>query len=279
MYTLATVNSVLHNIDVSEVRHDPFPHVLIQDALDEATCTKLMQEFPSAAQVTKGAPEGSNLRFDYTIKDARSDSSLSSFALEFLESQASPEFLADFVRLFETDLERFYPEFLAEYRKGMQSGIRAIDSFETHGVLLDAHYSINTPVTGKGTSVRSAHVDHPQKLYGGLLYLRHPEDDSVGGDLVLYRYRKGVKDFTQHPIRFSDIEEVDTIPYARNVLVLFLNTNQSVHGVTVREETRHQRTFVNFVGELPTPLFRRRKQPSLLDRAVHKLESVFSARA
>ena len=36
--------------------------------------------------------------------------------------------------------------------------------------------------------MREAHLANPNKLIVGLYYLRHPEDDSTGGDLQLCRY-------------------------------------------------------------------------------------------
>ena len=43
---------------------------------------------------------------------------------------------------------------------------------------------INTPVTRDGPSaVRGPHYDRLSELFAGLLYFRHPDDTSSGGDL------------------------------------------------------------------------------------------------
>ena len=48
----------------------------------------------------------------------------------------------------------------------------------------DCQVGINTPVTRNGpTAVRGPHYDRLTELFAGLLYFRHPDDRSSGGDL------------------------------------------------------------------------------------------------
>jgi hypothetical protein len=48
---------------------------------------------------------------------------------------------------------------------------------------------------------------------------------------------------------------VVSVPYEANTLVLFLNSPNSVHGVTPRPPTPHVRRYINFQVELSRDLF------------------------
>ncbi len=134
--------------------------------------------------------------------------------------------------------------------------MRYVDTFETADVLLEAQPAMNTPVTATPSSVRAGHLDNANKLIVGLYYLRHPDDDSTGGELELYRYAMRRPVFEGHELSHRFIESVKTIPYEKNVLVLFLNSAHSLHGVTVRQPTPWARLFFNLGAEVRTDLFR-----------------------
>lgn len=54
----------------------------------------------------------------------------------------------------------------------------------------------------------------------------------------------------------TTMSKVETVRYQPNCLVLFINTIDSLHGVTVRQPTPHGRCFMNLVGEVATRLYR-----------------------
>ena len=76
-------------------------------------------------------------------------------------------------------------------------------------------------------------VDSSQEIYAGLLYMRKDEDKSSGGGLLIYDKEEVVK----------------TIPYRRNVFVMFLNTGVSSHGVEPRIGAEIKRYTINIIGE------------------------------
>ncbi len=140
--------------------------------------------------------------------------------------------------------------------------MRDHDRFGRHDVLVEAMISGNTPVTA-ASSVRTTHVDAGDKLFSGLFYMRRPDDPSTGGDLTISRFidRYRGKDerlslFKGPYVSDDQVEVVRTVPYAANTLVLFINSLDSLHGVTVRSETRYPRLFVNLVGEVDDRLYR-----------------------
>lgn len=264
--------SLLSNAKLSDVKTDPFPHIIIRDPVPVELADELIHTYPLISTLTKGEPYGSNKRYDYTLKDIRERHNVPEIWSEFIEAQAGDEFVQKFFELFGPHIEKIFPDVSAQMKPWgkIQKGIRAVDSFEDKDILVDAHISINTPVVGTPNSVRKSHVDDPMKLYSGLFYLRPDGDDSKGGDLELYRFKsRKYKMFGQH-VFSKFVEKVATIPYEKNVLILFLNTPYSLHGVTVRQKTDKARYFVNLVGEVEKPLFDiSHRQESLLMRRFH----------
>ena len=130
-------------------------------------------------------------------------------------------------------------------------------------IWIDIQFAVNTPVR-ETSRVRSRHVDDQNKLFAGLFYMRMPEDDSIGGDLEICRWRDApvfknpyVQDSQVESTHIQDqqVDLVDIVKYQANTLVLFVNTLQSVHGVTERQPTPHFRRYINMIGELRDPLY------------------------
>lgn len=267
------MQSLLARVKKSDVITDPFPHIVIKDALDEKLCSQLASEWPALDILSQGIEnrsrdiyKTSNGRFNYLTKEIFEDDRITPLWKEFIAQHTSNEFLRELLDLFQDSIAQLYPDFERKYGSfaDLKAGIREIDSFQTADVLLDALLSINTPVTTKPTSVRRAHVDLPDKLFAGLFYMRDPNDTSTGGDLEIYRFKtKKPYGFTNCEISDKYVEYVKTIKYERNVLVLLINSAYSLHGVTVRSLTDSTRYFVNLVGEVKEPLFQISKYQEL----------------
>ena len=176
---------------------------------------------------------------------------------DLISQHISQEFLDGLMRLFGAQIQRLYPSFEETYGPvdGLRVGVRGVDSYETSDVHLDAQISINTPVLETPNSVREAHLDAPDKLFIGLFYLRSDDDNSTGGDLEIARWRKEPRGMRGPMAYRKFVEVVETVPYARNTLILFVNSPNSLHGVTVRSRTKAPRLFMNLVGDVKAPLF------------------------
>ena len=275
------MDSILSRLTSADVRTDPFPHLLVRNAIPDELSARLLEAWPPLEAIAKGEPLGSNKRLDHTVTDVRKDPDVAPVWREFLEAQASEAFLRDALRIFKPWIDERYPQLAAEFGPSferMRHGVRFAQSREEADALVDAHISVNTPVTGAATSVRSAHVDDPRKLFSGLLYLRPADDaDSKGGELVLYRYRGAKRVFVSQMIDEKLLEPVATVPYERGTLVFFLNTIDSLHGVTPRLPTPHVRKFVNLITELEKPLFDIRSlQEKGLPKLLRRLRSKFA---
>ena len=246
--------SILSNADPSMVKLDPFPHIVLIDALPLEYANNLTSSFPKHLfDLTSN-----NKRLDISAINVVNSPDISQDWKQFIAYHSSKEFFKEVLRLFEHSLLLNKNINLATLNN-LNTGIRFQDTFDEKDCLLDAQISINTPVRIK-SSVRKAHTDNTNKIFSGLFYLRQSDDDSSGGDLQIcdwnhdYSCKKKLQIYKESlsPRHYSVFDE---IPYANNVAVLFLNSLDALHCVTPRDLTVHTRTFVNLVGELPYDIF------------------------
>jgi hypothetical protein len=255
------VESVLAKATPDFIVPEPFPHIVLPRAVEDGVCARLIEEFPPLDLIAKGQGAKSNRRFDHRAFEALDDPRISPLWRETLAAHVSQAFLDQALQLFAGTIRQTYPRFEREFGElaGLRAGVRRVDTFESADVLLDAQISLNTPVTTAPTSVRAGHLDSHTKLFVGLLYLRHPDDDSTGGDLELYRYATKHPRFDGTPrysaIEADQIELVQTVPFEANILVFFMNSFQALHGVTPRSRTDVPRLFMNLIAEVREPLF------------------------
>ncbi len=252
----------------SSVVTAPFPHVVVENALDDETCRRLVRELPPLEVLTQGRPLGSNVRHDYNAVNVMRDPRLSPIWKQVIGEFVSPLFFDRFLAVFGTSVAREYPTFGRRFGDpaNIRVGIRNLDHHPHVDVLLDAQIGINTPVVDRASAVRGPHLDHPTKLFAGLLYLRLDEDDSTGGDLELYSQSAPGRFDRDFHIGRDRVAVERRVPYRRNTLVLFLNTPRTLHGVTPRSVTPHPRVFINLVGVLRQPLYRVRRTLPVRER-------------
>lgn len=269
-----TTNPALNLMRLAEdapLQDEPYPHLIARDVLPAELVARLIEEFPAIDVVTGDGPIGNNARFSYSAYKLLTDPRVSDTWRQLVAAQLDQDFLNGFLARFRPAIQQHLPALVQRFGPdlALRAGVRRQDSIRTADVLLESQICVNTPVTLK-TTVRGPHVDMPDKLFAGLFYLRHPDDRSAGGDLQIYRWRK---QRTLHDGQFiddADVEVVSTLPYESNLLVLFLNGIDAIHGVTPREPTPYPRMFLNLFGELPRPLFdlnRYQKDRSALRRA------------
>ncbi len=195
----------------------------------------------------------------------------------------SRQFYDEVIDLFGDAITTLYPGLFPDRESLVRLGIsnRGADDISTGDIRLDAQISGNTPVS-KARSVKPNHIDSHRKLFSGLLYLRRDEDDSTGGDLEIRRLKSCYTEKTRANsydgvyVDNRHTELVNTVRYKKNVLVLFINSLESLHGVTPRQPTPHQRIFMNLVGEISTPLF---EVPRTFSTRLKKLRRVVNKRA
>ncbi len=259
---------LLDRVTAAEVKTDPFPYVVVRSALDADSYRTLADGLPGPDRLREEHRECNNRRVDLVSSSGRAELALDHVSeawQDFLQQHASDEFVSDVMSLFASHIPRcgprLYQEIMAPawkrrlYQPRQPGGGRLYsklwpltwcgpttwlnDFRRPHALDVKGRstLALNTPVR-EVTSVRGPHVDSAHKCYVGLFYLRHPEDRSTGGALELFRWKPGRE---QRPwaskIKPSDVEIVETVPYEANTYVVFLNTSDSIHGVSVRSES------------------------------------------
>lgn len=207
---------------VGKVETDPFPHVVIENALEENYYKRLLETRPKPHEILRGRELGPNQRLDLPTDLATTI--LSPIWRSFCIHHSSPRFADKAFNLFGVRPEK--------YTIRCQPGL-------------------NTPSPGL-SRVRGPHLDNPRELMAGLFYM--PTDE--GGDLEIYRWRDGPRKFHgKLEVEDSCVELVKTIKYSPNTYVMFLNTENSLHGVTPRKSDQF-RNLVNICIDVPEPLFK-----------------------
>jgi len=260
--------SLLQNCNQQDIKLDPFPHIIIENALPDKIAKSLTKTFP----INIFNLESNNRRLNCSSFQVQQTKQINNLWKEFIRYHSSESFYAELIELFKP---AFLKDDYIRYKKKCV-GIRGRDSKDENKILLDAQISINTPVNFS-TAVRSAHTDNTNKLFSGLFYLRMPDDSSVGGNLRLLKWRDAYSHYDKLKLykegledkHFSVFKEVN---YANNVAVIFLNSLDAIHLVTPRHKTNYPRCFVNLVGELTHDVF---QNQTVNQKVMHKLQNIY----
>lgn len=254
--------SVLSKARSADVVMEPFPHVVIRNALDPALYEKLAAEFPADEVVMNGKLLKSNAKYFYGAAKALADDRISPLWKDFFRTHASDDFYREAVALFGSAIKALYPDLEIRLKKktaDLRTGIRRRDA--SAEAAMDCQFAINSPVTERVSSVRGPHVDGAKTLFQGLLYFKDTGDEA-GGNLELYRFREGV-DPSSLELSAVDpalVEKAASVVYEKNTLIFFLNSIRSLHGVSPRAVTPRTRRYFNVLCDLPVELFQSRAQ-------------------
>ena len=237
----------MHSIlaKANKVNYDPFPHVVIENALPEDYYYRLKFNRPSYDWIVGDRDPGDNIRLDVGAVQALSRG-LHPIWREFLTFHTSPRFWADVFRVFREAIYIFYPQLF--WRNLLENpGVR---HGTTRPFFLDCNIGLNTPCLDGPSSVRGPHLDNPVELFGGMLYM----GTAPGGELIIHQLTQEPEFHGKMEIFPECVEEVGRVPCRDNMAVFFLNTPLSVHSVSERNSP-YPRDLVNFIGEYSFPLF------------------------
>lgn len=247
---METSLSLLQNFNKSDFYSTPVPHIIINNALPEKLYNELLIQSPKCLIKNNSSNNTRGVLYPDNIKQKIQHE----LFYKFLNFHRSPEFFYQCTDVFKDDLEKIYPNIISDSKKKIDKNkIVKIDSDSKKrkdSMTFTSVYSYNTPVT-KASSVIGPHIDHYDKIFYGLYYMREPEDDSIGGDLILYKWKNHYSNFKKKNIIFTEkwsnmlthVEEVKKIKYEKNTFVLALNSINSLHGVSIREKTNYIRQF------------------------------------
>lgn len=231
--------SVLNN---AKLFTDPYPFAICNPALPWDVYEELEETRPPFAWVLAGRAYGENQRIDMPTRAALSDPYLPEIWRKFIVRHTGRRFLYDVVKVFGKHMPSLpygpYEEWYVAPRGVDEATLQT-----------ECQIGVNTPLTKPGR-VRGPHLDNPVELYGGLMYMG--DDDT---DFIVYKLVKKPEFHGKLEIRDECVEEVARVPCKSNTAVFFINSPKAVHGVSERQPNVASRLLVNFIGEVPEPLF------------------------
>ena len=243
----------LRRYSAADLALEPFPHLVIEPALPWDRYEQLEQGFPPLEVLTEGRVPENNTA--YLLSAVHIPPSVAPVMRSFISGVAGGGLVAELLRLAAPHIRSAFPHFESRLGTTIERAKLVLRRGGVKGdIAVDVQIGVNSPVT-QVSRVRGVHVDSPLKLLNALFYMRHPNDTSAGGDLVLYRF-VGRRRF-RHGVSVDDAwaEPVSTIPYRRNCFVLLVNTPTSLHGVSPRAVTSVPRRYINILAEARVPVF------------------------
>ena len=246
--------SVLNNFSSKNFYKDPFPHIFIENCIEE----NIYRELESSLDVEKIKKLGMRSNIDpehrYKLSKFRNDNyALNYLWREFLEYHSSDSFVKKVLNIFDTHVDSVN---LSQYTKGsvyLRSHIpSSVSRKELRSTIVsDSQIVIHDPLDRTKTT-RTIHVDSPKEIYAGLLYMKQSSDASDGGSLELYSNKGSATSYIENSLREvcpSSVIKHKVIDYKKNSFVMFLNGAEAVHGVSPRIGAKADRISVNIIAE------------------------------
>jgi hypothetical protein len=240
----------------ASIELDPYPHLVIENVLPEADYNALEESFPSVEYIAKGEKIVNNRTYLANSDRVLSDPDTPEPWRAFFAAHTQRSLFESAMALWRTEIERLHPGLEANFGKRLdqfevarRSGKGDSEANRRADIMLECQFGVNSPVTAE-SSTRGPHADSGAKLFSSLLYFRSDDDDSTGGEYELSRLRGGSyprSKMKNIPARY--LESVKRIPYRRNTFLAWLNTPESIHGVTPRSVTSTPRRYVAISGE------------------------------
>ena len=237
--------SVLQNI--KEVHTSPYPYVCVEEALPENIYKELEESFPEEL-VTSTSPHDGGITYRYKCKEAK-ERPIPNIWQDFFAYHTSPEYFSACIELFAPSIEKYYSS--DTVRNFLKGHVTTRDVDNSGQYVTDCQFVVHEPVDQTGTS-RTPHVDNPVEIYAGLLYMRKPNDTSVGGNFTIHEQTGNIEQVNKslgRQVEDSIHKPVREVPYKANSFCMFLNVMGSIHSVTPRIEPTERRRSINIIGE------------------------------
>ncbi len=244
-------------IGKAAIRHEPFPHLVVPEALPTALYAELERSYPALAEVAGPGPLANNRLYKLAAADVMASAHIAPLWREFFAYHTSVDFFRRVCAVWADELARLHPGLRDAFGKPPEAFATVVRQPGKKGnaanfaadVALDCQFGMNSPVTTP-SSVRGPHLDNPAKLFAALLYFRHADDRSTGGELELYRVKSGQTPMARGSrVNPGAVAVADHVAYAPNTLVMWLNSPLAIHGVSPRSVTPVPRRYINFLGE------------------------------
>lgn len=222
-----------------KVEYDPWPHIVIEDALPQKEHDELLATLPSE-RLDKQEPRDHHNKLTWQAKDVIAEKQpISDIWQEFIAYHLSREFFDKVLDVFEPASKKMIIT---------KENIRLVDRYESKNnrpnCYTDFSFVKHPPINN--VSNRTPHTDNQKEIYAGLLYLKHKDDNSTGGDFCIHK--PGDLSMTKHREYHAPGPIVKKCAYRSNNFVMFWNGKDTQHSVSPRENAAHPRWSINMIG-------------------------------
>ncbi|NBC34354.1 MAG: hypothetical protein GVY13_16880 [Alphaproteobacteria bacterium] len=254
-----TTPCVLDKARAADIRLDPFPHLVVEDALPWDYYARLQATKPDFGMRANAAIQPANQRIPFFGQFLRDNPAVDPIWQEFIDRHTAPSFFKSALALFRPLFDEHHPHLSAwlAANPAPRFGLLHREGFDAVDVVTDCRAEFMTPVRGAPAAHRRGHVDTANRLYSGLFYMREPDDDTEPpGDLNLFSWAAGTPGrLDRHEIPDEELRIAVTVPYRANIFVLFPNSPYALHGAAERGAGGTLRSYVFITAEVETDLF------------------------
>jgi hypothetical protein len=238
---------VTQTITVDDLILDPCPYFYIKDALPLDLYNQLVAEYPEAHMMQDDKQHFQARRYrQHEIEPG----TVSTLWQDFIAYHNSREYKDRVLGLFEPALEKYYPDLLPAWKA---ADVCPRHDAQEGAVAMELQFVLNGM---QDKTVRTIHLDNAKELFAGLLYMRKDEDTSTGGDIQIFRKIVTTPEFLGiREVNPNHVEPAGTVPYQANTMILFLNTKDTLHGVTPRVGASCVRRYINIDAHQNKKLF------------------------
>ena len=245
------MHSVLKNFRQGKYNSNPYPYIVIDNALPWDYYNQLNESFPEYDKIINNREYFQNFAYRKNAAESLSDKDIPKIWKSFVRYHTSYNFVKEIFHIFGKDIINNYPPMKNNLVQEHHCGIRFLEKNDFN---LDTQFVINTPVDEK-SSVIEPHLDNPIEFFAGLLYMRNIDDNSEGGNLCTYKFKKDPIFYGKSRVKYDNVDLIEEIEYKPNRLVFFINTLYSLHGVSQKNISPHYRKYMNIIGEFNFELF------------------------
>ena len=243
--------SVLQNFKPEHFKMDPFPHIHIPQVLPWGLYKELEETYPEELML-KGETKGfGDMRYQQKDFDY---SAITPLWKAFADYNTSKWFKDEAVQALQEGIKYHYGDKL--YTKYARADVKPrYEKGPADAMKMEMQFVINAIDVKQ---IRTPHVDQARELFAFLFYFKKFADKKEDGGLNLYK-KKTTGQWRRSGGRVAlpdDIAPVAHIQYRQNTMVGFLNTVNSLHGVTPRENPTNIRRYVNIDCHVQEKLFK-----------------------
>jgi len=239
---------ITQNITQGDLILDPCPYFAVEPALPWPLYDQLSAEYPQDHMMQDGKTHFQARRYR---QHEFVSGTITPLWQDFVAYHNSRQFKDRVLDLFAPAIQKYYPT-LSEHL--VQAPVSPRHDSVGGTVQMEVQFVLNGQ---QDTTVRTTHLDNSRELFAGLLYMRKPEDTSVGGDIQVFRKLVPAPEYTGiREVNPDHVTAAGTVPYRANTMILFLNTSDTIHGVTPRIGANCLRRYINIDAHQDRKLFR-----------------------